>query len=192
MFATAQCRNVPEGASGSSQTSAKLRVSRGAPDHCRGGERFSPSPLYFLGIVLPAAKAGLLSWNIIVSPVIDLQRRTLRHVPNSTCRPHVPPVRACTRLRCSTLSYVLELPELPSDVQRAFKIALEASFALSIKNPGPGLRSGRDCAMSRRLSSPSGYRRNSATAASSATTSACSTIPVPTSWSARDWIGSAL
>ncbi len=33
------------------------------------------------------------------------------------------------------LSYALELPEHPSDVQRAFKIAPEASFALSIKNP---------------------------------------------------------
>jgi hypothetical protein len=33
------------------------------------------------------------------------------------------------------LSYVLEVPEHPSDVQRAFKIAPEASFALSIKNP---------------------------------------------------------
>jgi hypothetical protein len=33
------------------------------------------------------------------------------------------------------LSYVLELPQHPSDVQRAFKIAPEASFALSVKNP---------------------------------------------------------
>jgi hypothetical protein len=33
------------------------------------------------------------------------------------------------------LSYVLELPQRPSDVQAAFKIAPEASFALSVKNP---------------------------------------------------------
>jgi hypothetical protein len=44
------------------------------------------------------------------------------------------------------LSYLLELPEHPSEVQRAFRIAPEASFALSIKNPeastppGVGLR----------------------------------------------------
>jgi len=33
------------------------------------------------------------------------------------------------------LSYVLEQPRHPADVQRAFRIAPEASFALSIKNP---------------------------------------------------------
>jgi hypothetical protein len=33
------------------------------------------------------------------------------------------------------LSYVLEQPRQPADVQRAFRIAPEASFALSIKNP---------------------------------------------------------
>lgn len=36
------------------------------------------------------------------------------------------------------LSYVLELPEDPSDVQRSFNIAPQASFALSIKNPEKG------------------------------------------------------
>ena len=33
------------------------------------------------------------------------------------------------------LAYALELPEHPADVQRAFRIAPEASFALSVKNP---------------------------------------------------------
>jgi hypothetical protein len=44
------------------------------------------------------------------------------------------------------LCYALELPEQPAEVQEAFKIAPEASFALSVKNPergqppGAGLR----------------------------------------------------
>lgn len=36
------------------------------------------------------------------------------------------------------LSYSLELPERPRDVQQAFKIAPEASYALSVKNPEAG------------------------------------------------------
>ena len=36
------------------------------------------------------------------------------------------------------LSYRLELPETPDEVQRAFNIAPEASFALSVKNPEKG------------------------------------------------------
>ncbi|WP_026621194.1 hypothetical protein M728_004922 (plasmid) [Ensifer sp. WSM1721] len=36
------------------------------------------------------------------------------------------------------LSYALELPENPGEVQKAFKIAPEASYALSIKNPEKG------------------------------------------------------
>lgn len=36
------------------------------------------------------------------------------------------------------LAYALELPERPGEVQRAFKIAPEASFALSVKNPEVG------------------------------------------------------
>jgi len=36
------------------------------------------------------------------------------------------------------LSYALELPEHPADVQRSFNIAPEASFALSVKNPEKG------------------------------------------------------
>lgn len=36
------------------------------------------------------------------------------------------------------LVYSLELPERPSEVQKTFKIAPEASYALSVKNPGAG------------------------------------------------------
>ena len=36
------------------------------------------------------------------------------------------------------LAYSLELPERPREVQREFKIALEASYALSVKNPEAG------------------------------------------------------
>jgi len=36
------------------------------------------------------------------------------------------------------LSYALELPEDPDEVQRSFNIAPEASFALSVKNPEKG------------------------------------------------------
>jgi len=47
------------------------------------------------------------------------------------------------------LSYALELPEKPDEVQKAFRIAPEASFAVSVKNPekgqpkGAGLRPGQ-------------------------------------------------
>ncbi|MEH2553857.1 hypothetical protein V1286_001386 [Bradyrhizobium algeriense] len=36
------------------------------------------------------------------------------------------------------VAYALELPKHPSEVQRAFNIAPEAGFALSIKNPEAG------------------------------------------------------
>lgn len=36
------------------------------------------------------------------------------------------------------LSYALELPEKPDEVQKSFRIAPEASFALSVKNPEKG------------------------------------------------------
>lgn len=55
------------------------------------------------------------------------------------------------------LAYALELPDKPGEVQRSFKIAPEASFALSIKNPeagqpkGAGLEPGRKPDYSDRL-----------------------------------------
>ncbi|GAB1582770.1 hypothetical protein [Phyllobacterium phragmitis] len=36
------------------------------------------------------------------------------------------------------LSYALELPERPGEVQKAFRIAPEASYVLSVKNPEKG------------------------------------------------------
>ena len=43
---------------GSSHSRTKLRVPSGAPDHCRGGERFSPSQVNRRGIAAPASKAA--------------------------------------------------------------------------------------------------------------------------------------
>lgn len=65
------------------------------------------------------------------------QSRGERHLP--AVRPAAEGVYAIGlldgRMR---LSYVLELPKHPGEVQRAFKIAPEASFILAIKNPEAG------------------------------------------------------
>jgi hypothetical protein len=63
-----QCVNVPIGASGSSQISAKLFVFVGAPLHCNGGETSSPCPVYLSGIVCPSWNAVLLNC-IFAAPV---------------------------------------------------------------------------------------------------------------------------
>src|SRR5271157_1195136 len=47
------------GASGSSTISASSRVSGGRPDHARGGERSSPSPVYRVGMTAPGPNAVL-------------------------------------------------------------------------------------------------------------------------------------
>src|SRR5271157_4137839 len=47
------------GASGSSTISASSRVSGGRPDHARGGERSSPSPVCRLGMTAPGPNAVL-------------------------------------------------------------------------------------------------------------------------------------
>src|SRR5271166_5325647 len=49
------------GASGSSTISASSRVSGGRPDHARGGERSSPSPVCRLGMTAPESNAGLFN-----------------------------------------------------------------------------------------------------------------------------------
>jgi hypothetical protein len=59
----------------------KLRVPGGAPDHCRGGERFSPSQVYLAGITWPVEKAGLLNTKAMSVPQF-LPWRTL-------CRTHL-------------------------------------------------------------------------------------------------------
>lgn len=70
------------------------------------------------------------------------------------------------------LSYRLELPEKPGQVQADLRIAPEASYALSVKNPEKG--------------GPAYARRNFETAASPARTPACSTTRAPSSsWLAR-------
>jgi hypothetical protein len=55
-----QCTQVPMGASGSSQTRAKLLVPAGLPDHSSGGEKSAPSQVYFAGIISPLPKALLV------------------------------------------------------------------------------------------------------------------------------------
>jgi hypothetical protein len=64
----------------------------------------------------------------------ETQTRGLQHEP--AVRPAGEGVYAVALVNGQLhLCYALELPAQPSDVQRAFKIAPEASFALSIKNP---------------------------------------------------------
>ena len=53
--------DVPRGASGSSMISPKLRVSIGAPLHCRGGDTSSPSHVNRAGILSPYANAADVS-----------------------------------------------------------------------------------------------------------------------------------
>jgi hypothetical protein len=65
------------------------------------------------------------------------QTRGRRHAP--AVRPAGEGVYAITLLNGQMhLAYALELPKHPSEVQRAFNIAPEAGFALSIKNPEAG------------------------------------------------------
>lgn len=92
------------------------------------------------------------------------QTRGERHLP--AARPAGEGVYAIALLdRQMHLSYVLELPESPSEVQRAFKIAPEASFALSIKNPeagsppGAGLRDEQKPELPEYLQNEFGERR---------------------------------
>ena len=60
---------VPTGASGSSQTRAKLFVPWGGCDQARGGERSGPSAVYFSGIMSASVKAALVrSMDMASSP----------------------------------------------------------------------------------------------------------------------------
>src|SRR5215218_6047583 len=56
---------MPDGASGSSTTKAKLLVPAGGSDHSSGGDRFSPSAVYFAGIGSPLPNAGLFKLKAI-------------------------------------------------------------------------------------------------------------------------------
>src|SRR6202045_5370456 len=61
MSNTAQCRNVPEGASGSSTTRTRLPAPAGTSDHDNGGEIAAPSQVYCAGISPLGGIAGLAS-----------------------------------------------------------------------------------------------------------------------------------
>jgi hypothetical protein len=58
---------VPAGASGSSQISARLFAESGTPLHFSGGELFSPSHVFFVGIDSPSLKAVLDISSVIVA-----------------------------------------------------------------------------------------------------------------------------
>src|SRR5208282_56968 len=78
ILAMTQCtQGCGLGASGSSTISASSWVSGGRPDHARGGERSSPSPVCRLGITAPGSNAGLFS----TDGMIVLQ---LRVIPGSS------------------------------------------------------------------------------------------------------------
>ena len=68
MSNTAQCRNMPEGASGSSTTRTRLPVSAGTSDHDNGGEISAPSQVYCAGISPLGGIAGLASIRGMTSP----------------------------------------------------------------------------------------------------------------------------
>src|SRR5262249_536067 len=65
---TTQCTQVPAGASGSSQISARLLVPLGGWLHFKGGETFLPSPVYCFGIGCPLRNAGLVTSNFMALP----------------------------------------------------------------------------------------------------------------------------
>src|SRR5271165_6625217 len=54
------------------------------------------------------------------------------------------------------LAYVLELPLIPGEVQKAFNIKPEGGFVLAVKNPGAVPPPGFDLKKKRRLISPGG------------------------------------
>src|SRR6516162_7703393 len=56
-----QWTQVPRGASGSSQISARLLVPEGGSDQPNGGDRSAPSPVYCFGMVPPGWNALLVS-----------------------------------------------------------------------------------------------------------------------------------
>jgi hypothetical protein len=67
----------------------------------------------------------------------ETKTRGERHMPSA--RPAGEGVYAVSREDSQLhLSYVLELPEKPGEVQQALKIAPEAAYVLSIKNPEAG------------------------------------------------------
>src|SRR5260370_25952292 len=68
MLKATQCVQVPRGASGSSQISAKLSVPSGGSDHFNSGDKSGPSTVCREGIVFPSANAELLSSRVIVCP----------------------------------------------------------------------------------------------------------------------------
>src|SRR5271166_3620901 len=68
------------GASGSSTISASSRVSGGRPDHARGGERSSPSPVCRLGMTAPGPNAVLFR----TDDMIMLQARVIPG-PSAEC-----------------------------------------------------------------------------------------------------------
>src|SRR5215211_293354 len=87
----AQCRNVPDGASGSSTITTKLRVCCGASRHAKGGETFWPSRVYLTGIRPPLGKAGLVSERGMGSlPETRMARRGstlwVQHWSSASCR----------------------------------------------------------------------------------------------------------
>jgi hypothetical protein len=61
MFQPTEWVKSPDGASGSCTIRASERVPSGRELQLSGGEAFSPSQEYFLGIGCPSAKAELLS-----------------------------------------------------------------------------------------------------------------------------------
>src|SRR5215472_14857357 len=61
MSKTAQWRDTPEGASGSSTTRTRLLVPFGTPDHVNRGEISAPSQAYCDGISPPGEIPGLAS-----------------------------------------------------------------------------------------------------------------------------------
>ena len=69
MLYSTQWTHRPRGASGSSQSSARLFVLSGAPLHFNGGETSLPSAVYCLGMVSPSWIAELVRRMVMVGMV---------------------------------------------------------------------------------------------------------------------------
>src|SRR5271166_5363156 len=61
-----QWTQVPRGASGSSQISARLFVPEGGSDQRNGGDRSAPSPVNCFGMVAP-------DWNAVLASSMDMR-----------------------------------------------------------------------------------------------------------------------
>src|SRR5271155_3484241 len=137
MSKTAQWRNTPEGASGSSTTRTRLLVPSGTPDHVRGGEISAPSQVYCDVISPPGGMAGLAS----IRGIAVSSNLPVRHPIDK--QEHFPPERqAMSEMRFT--SGMLVFPNLMQlDLTGSYEVLARLLGALARAEPRPRDRAER-------------------------------------------------